>query len=242
MGSSSRRRVSFHSCWLPSASPAVPVPTDPPLPGDDPGPHRYQRLAPEAKTRGGAAEGEGRVRLGAAAASSPRPRRGLSHRPPPWVGGTGVAGVRTPGFPEAAGRERGEGPGGSERRVRGDGQERGAGRGAPRVAGGSEAPPRPRPAPPPLPIVLRQSGRRRPPRPPKVSVSVPPSAPSLSLRPPSGLWIRWARPVLLSLPRPGRRARRTPAPGPAACELPEGLRTGGLSARSGLTAAGRDLG
>lgn len=207
MGSSSRRRVSFHSCWLPSASPAVPVPTDPPLPGDDPGPHRYQRLAPEAKTRGGAAEGEGRVRLGAAAASSPRPRRGLSHRPPPWVGGTGVAGVRTPGFPEAAGRERGEGPGGSERRVRGDGQERGAGRGAPRVAGGSEAPPRPRPAPPPLPIVLRQSGRRRPPRPPQ-GLCLRPSFCALALPPPS---LRSLDPLGPSRP-PLASSARTPGP------------------------------
>lgn len=125
---------------------------------------------------------EGRVRLRAAAASSPSPSRGLSHGPPPWVGGLGV-GVWTPGFSGATDRSGVRDPGGRERRARGGGGKRGAGSQVPRGVVGSEAPP-PLRAPPgapfPLPIVLRQSGRRPPPG-PQVSVSVPPPRLPLSL-------------------------------------------------------------
>lgn len=192
-----------------------------------PGPHSNKGRPGKAKAWGGAAGWEGRAPLGAAAASSPSPSRGLSHGPPPRVGEMGAE-VWTPGFSRATGKELGEGAPIRESGEPGVAAGKGVREPSP-TRGRRERGPAPFPgparAPFPLLIVLRQSGRG-----PRQAPRSRSRSPSLllqgSLFSPSSL-LSPDLPRSLSPPLPllsGPQAPAHPSPrNPSACKLPEGL-------------------
>lgn len=132
------------------------------------------KAGPGRQKRGAERRGMGRAgSVGAAAASSPSPSRGLSHWPPPWSASWG-RGSGNPGSSGRTGRERVRVPGGAGKR--------GESRSSFRAAVGGEAPPPPglRPAPPSLSSLSLDKAVAAP-RPAPSSVSVPPPLLPLSL-------------------------------------------------------------